>query len=289
MQMGEPALTTGLIGSSIARSLSPAMHNAAFAHYGLNEGYDLWSIVVDDLPARINALRTDGMRGANVTIPYKSAALSLVDERGRDPDVVALGALNTVVRRPNGTLLGLNTDVDGYLLALRAGGFEPEGAQVVLLGAGGAARGVAWGLVHAGVAALAIANRTAERAQDLRRDLAQIPGRSKTRVAVVPAAGADLRAAVSAATLLINSTSVGSDDTTLPLDAGLLHPGLFVSDLLYRTTPLLRAAAAIGARTQDGLEMLVRQGALSFEAWTELEAPVALMRTAALQARERQQ
>jgi shikimate dehydrogenase len=286
--MSEQAPTVGLFGTTIARSLSPAMQGAAFAAYGLDEQYALWSIEEAELPDRVRALRVPPMRGANVTIPYKSAVLAMVDDLGDDPDVGALGALNTIVRRPNGRLLGLNTDVAGFMHALRADGCEPSGRHVVLLGAGGAARAVAWGLLSADIASLTIVNRTAERARRLTDDLAPL-NQTRRPIQVLSSDDPALGAVVRQATLVVNSTSVGADNISSPLDIRLLHPDLHVSDLLYRTTPLLRAAQACGAWTQDGLEMLVRQGALAFEAWTDRAAPVDVMRSAALRAREQQQ
>lgn len=282
------APTVGLIGSTIARSLSPAMHGAAFAYHGIDESYALWSIGEAELPDQIRALRVAPMRGANVTIPYKGAALALVDEWGTDPDVRTLGALNTIVRLPDGRLRGLNTDVAGFIDGLRADGCEPSGANVVLLGSGGAARGVAWGLLGAGIASLTIVNRTTQRAHDLAAALAPI-NTARRPIRILAEDDAALPAAVERATVLVNATSVGSDDVSSPLDPCWLHPALHVSDLIYRTTPLLRAARACGAWTQDGLEMLVRQGALAFQAWTDLPAPIDAMRAAALAARDKQQ
>ena len=213
--------------------------------------------------------------------------LPLLDELGGDPDVAALGAVNTIVRRDDGTLLGLNTDAGGFLRALRAADFDPRNARAVLLGAGGSARAVAWGLLHAGVRSLTVANRSIERAAQLIASFCatgHIQG--EPHLAALGPDDPALQAAVGAATLLVNATPIGADGKAIPLAESLLHPGLFVSDLIYRPTPLLRAAAARGARTQDGLEMLVQQGALAFEAWTGLPAPVTLMRQAAVQARE---
>lgn len=280
--------TAGLIGGAIARSLSPAMHGAAFAYHELHERYALWPAAAADLPTLVARLREPGMRGANVTIPHKEAVLALVDELGRDPDVRALGALNTIVRRDDGSLLGLNTDVDGFLRALRLAGFEPGGADVVMLGAGGAARGVAWGLLQSGIRSLVVANRSVARAEALLLSLrADLSLARSLRTSALALDAPELRPAVRDAALLVNATPIGADGQSLPIPAALLHPGIFVSDLIYRPTPLLRAAAECGARHQDGLEMLVQQGALAFEAWTELPAPVDEMRRAALQARGR--
>lgn len=258
------------------------MHNTAFAHYGLPDRYGLWSITDDELPSRIAALREMGMRGANVTIPYKFAAMEFVDDLGLDPDVAALGALNTIVRRPDGSLFGTNTDVLGFLQALATGGYDPTDGDVVLIGAGGAARAVVWGLVHAGVRSISVIARTPMRAEALLQGLITT---SHQHLTWLTPDDTRVRDVVASANLLVNATPVGSDGIALPLAPDLLHAGLFVSDLIYRTTPLLEAAAACGARTQDGLEMLVQQGALAFEAWTGLPAPVDLMRQAALDMR----
>ncbi len=286
MGVADLAATVGLIGDTIGRSLSPAMHNAAFAYHGLPDRYTLWPTTEAGLPARIAGLRAAGMRGANVTIPYKSAALPLVDELGRDPDIAALGALNTVVRRENGTLLGLNTDVAGFLRALRSVGFEARSADAVVLGAGGSARAVVWGLAHAGVRSLAVINRSPDRARRLLAGLCSTGDQAVQPPMVALGSGdAEVEPILRAATLLVNATPIGTDGQASPIPDSLLHPRLFVADLIYRPTPLLRAAAARGAYTQDGLEMLVQQGALSFEAWTGLPAPVELMRGAAIEAR----
>ena len=284
--VAEPRYTTGLIGGTIARSLSPAMHDAAFAYYGLPERYTLWSVAESELRACVRMLRETGMRGANVTIPYKADVLPLLDDLGRDPDVRALQAVNTIVRRDDGSLLGLNTDVAGFLRALATGGFEPQDADAVLLGAGGAARAVGWGLLHAGVRSLTVVNRSVQRAEEFLANLrAQAHTRPSPRFAAMAPGDPLAPSVIAAATLLVNATPVGSDGVASPLPCSWLHAGLFVSDLLYRPSPLLRAAAECGARTQDGLEMLVQQGALAFEAWTGLPAPIMEMRQAALRAR----
>jgi shikimate dehydrogenase len=277
--------TVGLIGAAVSRSLSPAMHDAAFTFHGLGDRYTLWSIAAAELPDLVRSLRVAPMRGANVTIPYKASVLPLLDDWGDQPDVRALGAVNTIVRREDGTLLGLNTDVEGFHRALLAGGYVPRDTSAVLLGAGGAARAVAWALIGAGVRSLTVVNRSPERTAALFAMLPDVAAPiAPSLVALRPDDDA-VSDAITAATLLVNATPVGSDDVTLPLAPDMLHPGLFVSDLIYRSTPLLRMAAQVGARTQDGLEMLVQQGALAFEAWTGLAAPVDVMRAAALQVR----
>lgn len=271
----------GLIGDPVAHSVSPAMHNAAFAYHGLHEIYALWLTPAAELGARVGALRAEGMIGANVTIPHKTAVVPLLDVI--DPVVDGVGAANTIVRGVDGRLRGLNTDVGGFLRALATTGFDPRDRAVVMFGAGGAARGVGYGLIRAGVRSLVVANRTVERAEALLADLLATSEAEPFLLAIDPQHD-DVRAAIAEADLLVNATSIGLDGATLPIAPELIGPDMLVVDLIYHTTPFLRAAAARGAQTQDGLEMLVQQGALAFEAWTDLQAPVAEMRAAAQQA-----
>ncbi len=274
-------VSVGLIGDPVAHSISPVMQNAAFAQHGLAESYALWPTPATKLPRRIAALRESSMRGANVTIPHKTAVIPLLDDL--DPTAAAVGAVNTIVRTTEGHLHGLNTDVRGFMRALRSIGFDATQRAVVLLGAGGAARAVGYGLLHAGVESLTVVNRTIERAESLLADLLATTERDPQLLALSPD-DSRLADVVASADLLINATSVGLDGVSLPLSPALLGPHLLVVDLIYRTTPLLRAAESCGAVTQDGLEMLVQQGALAFEAWTGLPAPVETMRAAAWRA-----
>ncbi len=275
-------VTTGLIGLPIAHRLSPALHHAAFRAYGLPDQYALWPTEAEQLPARVAALRQPSMRGANVTIPHKSAALALVD--ALDPVAQAIGAVNTIVRQADGSLLGLNTDSAGFVAALQQADFDPSGRNIVLLGAGGAARAVAHGLIAHGARCLTVVNRTAEHAEALLADLLAATPYDPDLFVLAPD-DPDLPDLLRAANLLVNATPVGSDDRSLPLPPTMLHAQLLVCDLLYRSTPLLRSAQAAGAHTQDGLEMLVQQAALAFTAWTGYAAPVDVMRAAGEQAR----
>lgn len=283
--MADLVITTGLIGQPIARSLSLAMHNAAFAAAGLAEQYALWPTEPADLAERVAMLRQAPLRGANITIPHKTAVLELLDSL--DPTAEAIGAVNTIVRQANGTLHGLNTDSPGFMQALARTGYNATGRVAVVLGAGGAARAVAYGLINAGLANLTVANRTLEHAEGLLADLLATTERDPELYSIAlddPA----LRDFIAAADLLINATAVGSDDQALPVPADWLHSRLLVSDLMYRSTPLLRAAKAAAIRAEDGLEMLVQQAALAWNAWTGLAAPIDTMRSAAQAARAEQ-
>jgi shikimate dehydrogenase len=265
-----------LIGTPIARSLSPAMHNAAFARLGIAARYGLCETDAAGLAAAVAALRAPAYLGANVTIPHKEAVIPLLDEIA--PLAARAGAVNTIVKRA-GRLRGENTDVAGFLWPLQLGDARLDRWRVTLLGAGGAARGVAVGLLDAGVTQLTIANRTPERAAAL--------------VAALDDARADFLAlddrwlggVLAASDLVVNAIPTGwRDDDPLPLPAAFLArlpDHALVYDLAYRRTVLLRAAAARGLATLDGLPMLVEQGALAFALWTGQEPPRQAMWAAA--------
>jgi shikimate dehydrogenase len=271
-------LLAGLIGDPVAHSRSPALHNAAFAQLGLVARYELWHTPAADLPARVAALREPHVLGANVTLPHKIAVLELLDRL--DPAVEVIGAANTIVREPDGTLTGANTDAPAFLASLHEdAGHDPSGGIVVLLGASGAARAAAVALIGAHVAQLAVVNRTLERAEQLLGDVLAAADYDPQLVALTPG-DADLRALLADATLIVNATSLGWHDGELPLDAELIPPTALVFDMIYRPTTLIRAAAARGASTLDGAGMLVRQAALAFERWTGQPAPLDVMRAA---------
>jgi shikimate dehydrogenase len=256
----------GVCGWPVAHSRSPQMHNAALAAAGLDDWRYLRLPLPPELFAEtVRALPATGFRGVNVTIPHKHAALALAD---RASDAArAIGAANTLTFE-DGAIAADNTDAPGLLAALP---FSPAGRTALVLGAGGAGRAAAWALLSAGAADVAIWNRTAERARALAEDL-----------------GARAVDAPGAADIVVNCTSVGLHDPdatfkALPLHADELSAGSLVVDMVYRAggTRLLEAARTRGARVVDGLEILVAQGAASFERWTGLEAPREAMRAAA--------
>jgi shikimate dehydrogenase len=277
----------GLIGWPVAHSRSPAMQNAAFAALGLNYAY----VPLPVSPGRVNeavrGLAALGFAGANVTVPHKEAVLAYLDEIS--PVSRAIASTNTLVVRADGTIYGDSTDGAGFLADLRAHEVEPAGQRVLLLGAGGAARAVACALATTG-AAVAVANRTPERAEALCKAVqAAVPG---AQVAAFPLPGAlpDLAAG---ATLVVNATSLGlhgAGEVVAWDPAVPFRPGQVVYDLVYspaagqRTlTPFLALAAAAGAHVLDGLGMLVQQGARSFEIWTGHPAPLEEMFQAVLE------
>jgi shikimate dehydrogenase len=271
-------LRAGVIGNPVAHSRSPALHNAAFAHLGIPARYELWPTPAADLAARIESLRAPHILGANVTLPYKIAVLELLDRL--DPAVEVIGAVNTIIRSPDGSLTGANTDAPAFLSSLREdGGYEPAGQAVVILGASGAARAAAVALVGAGVARLAVVNRTLDRAEALLGDLLAAANADPRLFALTPD-DTDLPELIAEATLIVNATSLGWHGDDTPLAAAHIPPGALVFDMVYHPTRLLRDATARGARPLDGAGMLVRQAALAFERWTGLAAPLEIMRTA---------
>jgi len=257
----------GVLGFPVAHSRSPEMHNAAFRALGLEWRYVRLPVPPELFAETVRALPHSGFRGANVTIPHKHAALKLADER--TPSADAIGAANTLTFLDHGAIEAHNTDAPGFLAAV--GEDDVRGLRALVLGAGGAARAVVWALREAGAADVAVWNRTPERARALADDL---------KVSAIP------RPAT--CDLLVNATSVGLEprldeaDTLEALRLGQLDPPQILVDLVYdrEPTPLLAWAKRGGSRTVDGLEILVRQGALSFERWTGVEAPVDAMRAA---------
>jgi shikimate dehydrogenase len=267
------------------------MHNAAFEALGMNWAYVPVPVRPGKVGAAVAGLRALGFRGCNVTVPHKEAVIPHLDHL--PPRVARFGAVNTLIldRDENGvsTLIGENTDVQGFVRALREEGFDPTGRQVVIVGAGGAARGVIYGLCGAGAASITVLNRTPERAQALVADLAASAGETVLRAeALTPDA---LRRRADESELLVQSTTVGMwphVDASIWPDGTPLPAHLAVCDLVYRPieTCLLRQAREAGATVLDGLGMLIAQGALSFEMWTGVWPPVDVMRAACERALE---
>jgi shikimate dehydrogenase len=270
----------GLIGYPVEHSLSPAMQNAAFAERGLDYRYVLLSTPPEEFEERIHECVAQGFAGWNVTVPHKQAMLPYLNEMS--DEVRATGACNTV-RVDDGRLTGFNTDIAGFIGGLEeVGGIEP-GSKAVLLGAGGAARAVAFALSRVDHPVVILSRRLEQAAQlaaSLCPEHAEISGGLLEE--------ATFGAYLADASLLVNCTPVGMwpDVESSPLREGTpLHDGLLVYDLVYnpRPTRLLKQATAAGCRTQDGLSMLVNQGAEAFKIWTGAEAPVAIMRKACME------
>src|SRR3954451_12212589 len=233
------------------------MHNAAFAELGLDWRYVKLPVPPELFERTVRALPGSGYRGANVTIPHKLAALALAD--GASEAARKIGAANTLTFGADG-IEADNTDAGGFLDAL---GESPAGRRALVLGAGGAARAVVWALVQAGAADVSIWNRTPERAEELAAAFGARAVRHPER-----------------AEIAVNATSVGLHEGSLPLD-GLDPPAVAVELVYGNETSFTAWADGGGARVVDGLEVLVRQGALSFQRWTGMEPPLDVMREAA--------
>lgn len=269
----------GVIGDPVAHSISPAMQQPAFDALGIPATYELWHTVTEDLPARIDSLRSPDVLGASVTVPHKVAVMALLDEIS--PLARRAGAVNTVINR-DGHLTGDNTDAHGFGVSLKEACPDVQDRRALILGAGGAARAVVLALEALGVQQITLANRRLDRAEALAADLAPM---SLTVIGMDEAA---LTSALPNALVLINATSLGwhKGETPIPLEwLQWLPSGAVVADLTYRDTDLLEAARARGFATLDGLGMLVNQGARAFQLWTGREAPVQTMLDAARRAR----
>ncbi|WP_411504047.1 shikimate dehydrogenase [Brevibacillus centrosporus] len=263
----------GLFGHPVSHSQSPMMQNAAFSETGLSYAYAAFDVEPDNLEDAVAGIRALGLKGINVTIPHKVAIMPMLDEI--DPLAKRIGAVNTVVIE-DGRLIGYNTDGMGYVRSLvEETGIELEQQIVTMVGAGGAARAVAFTLAEKGVKEIRIINRSRERATLLAESLKSIVS---TRI-VEQGEGKE---AIADASLLINTTSIGMlpNVNEMPVPKEWLHDQLTVSDLIYNPleTRLLAEAKAIGARVHSGVGMFVNQGALAFELWTGKKAPTEAMR-----------
>jgi len=273
-----------LIGNPVAHSKSPAMHNAAFKELNLDYIYLPFRVKAESLDDAVKGLRALNIAGFNVTIPHKVAVMPLLDRL--DPLAAKIGAVNMVLNE-NGVLKGFNTDGPGFLAALKNSGIEPDGKKVVLLGAGGAARAIAFSLAESG-AYLSILNRREEYDWAVNLATSIVIKCHKKDATALELNEKSLKNELKDADILVNATPLGMtpDIEDTPVASEFLRDGLTVFDIVYNPveTRLIREAKAAGLKTISGLEMLVMQGALSFEMWTGKKAPIALMEKQALKA-----
>ncbi len=256
-----------VIGDPVRHSLSPAIHRAGFESTDADWTMVAFEVAAGDARRAVEAMRTLGIGGLSVTMPHKADVAAAVEEV--DDAAAALASVNTVVLRDDGTTFGASTDGQGFVDSVIASGVELTHSTAVVLGAGAAARSIIDALGRAGVADVAIVNRTTERARSAAElsDVARVGGLDD----------------VGAATLLVNTTSVGMGTDEVPIDPRLLRAGIVVADIVYHPldTALLRAARTAGADTIDGLGMLVHQAVLQQELWTGHRPDPAAMRAAA--------
>lgn len=275
-----------VLGHPVAHSRSPAMQNAALAALGLGKEwhYEAVDVPPEEFGARVRAMAAEGFAGANVTVPHKLAALAVADTASEIAGEI--GAANTLIFA-GGEIQAHNTDAGGLIAALPG---SPAGRRALVLGAGGAARAAVWALGAAG-ASVDIWNRTPARAETVRIEVTERAEELQVEIEVgtIEIEARDNTAELDQSNygLIVNTTAVGlmGEDPFehLPLRRDGFGPGQAVVDMVYGDTPssLLAAAADAGAETVDGIEVLVQQGALSLQLWTDREPPVDVMRAAA--------
>lgn len=268
----------GIIGDPIGHTLSPAMHNAAFLKMGLDYVYLPFKVAEKDLPAAIEGLMALNIAGINVTIPHKVAVIPLLDEI--DELAGYIGAVNTIVNQ-NGILKGYNTDASGFYHVFTANKIAVSRKKIVILGAGGAARAIAFILADKG-AEITILNRSLDAAQAISERIFKT---LRTEIKIGELNLQNLKFSLEEADIVVNATSLGMSPQLkeTPVPARLLNERMTVVDIIYNPiqTRLLKEAEKQGAKVFNGLEMLVRQGAAAFELWTGLKASIETMRKAA--------
>lgn len=279
----------GIFGYPLSHTLSPAMHEAALRELGIDANYIVLELVPDAFKKLMRRASGFSLSGFNVTVPYKETVMKYLDKVR--PEARAIGAVNTVFKQ--GTRwTGANTDMEGFLRTLVSdGGFRPSGKKAVVLGAGGAARAVVYGLSREGIREVLIADCFPEKARKIARDMGKIF--KKTDYRAVEAGTPEVKEALQKADVIINATPIGlkaQDPAVVPEDwipkSGAKK--IFFMDLIYNpaVTPFLKIAKKKGHRTLNGLGMLLYQGVRALELWTGKKAPVSVMRRALLQALE---
>jgi shikimate dehydrogenase len=262
-----------LIGHPVAHSLSGAMQQAAFDDQGIDATYELWDRPPLGLADAVAEIRGDDFLGANVTIPHKERIVPLVDRLTDDAHVT--GAVNTITKEGK-RLVGHNTDVPGFKVALdRLVGKQKMPRHAVVLGAGGGARAVVYGLITEGFQRVVVFNRHLHRAEGLVKHFGRSAAHMELRA--MPWHESIIESELGKAKVLVNATSIGLLGDETPIPGEVIPPELLVLDLIYNRTRFLREAEAAGCIVQDGELMLLHQGAAAFNLWTGKPAPLELM------------
>jgi shikimate dehydrogenase len=277
MHINGSTTIVGIFGAPIKHTASPAMHNAAFAALDMNWVYLAFHVDPQQLRSALVGASDMGLVGINLTVPHKVLALDCVDDI--DAEARNLGAVNTISLE-KGKLRGFNTDGYGFLKAIKEDfNLSVKGKRVLVLGAGGAGRGIAVKCALDGAAKVIVANRTLARIEPIAREIRG----TKSEFLALTLTAEEIRKVIHEVDLVVNATSVGLEEhDSLGLGADLFSPRLHVYDTIYRPaeTELLRIAESAGAKVANGLSMLLHQGAKSFEIWTKRKAPLAVMRRA---------
>lgn len=272
---------TGLLGSPVSHSISPMMHNEAFKQLDLDYVYLAFDIAVEELPSVVEGFRAMNVRGYNLTMPHKNAMCALCDTLS--PAAEIIGAVNTVVN-DNGYLTGYTTDGTGYMRALKEEGHDIIGKKMTLLGAGGAATSIFVQAALDGVSEISIFNRRSPFWERAEKIIEMLTERTNCKINLYDYSDPTiLKREILESAILTNGTSVGMApdvEQSLITDTSIFHKDLIVSDVIYnpRETLLLRQAKEAGCKTQNGLSMLLYQGAEGFKLWTGQNMPIEVVK-----------
>lgn len=262
----------GIFGYPVEHTLSPYMHNAAFEALSLDYCYIPFNVHPDNLRSAASAIKILNISGVNITIPHKETIIPFLDELDREAELI--GAVNTVLNKER-RLIGYNTDGRGFVRSLREDGkIDPRGKKIMIIGAGGAARAIAFTLALEGAEKLFINDILSEKAKELS---CAVSTKTSTEAIYIK----DMKEGIGEVDILINATPLGmKKEDPLPISPELLSKGLIVYDIVYNppATPLLKEAKKRGAKTLGGLGMLLYQGSFSFKIWTGQEPPADVMR-----------
>lgn len=272
---------TGLLGSPVAHSISPMMHNEAFAQLGLDYAYLAFDVNEEELETAIEGLRAMKVKGFNLTMPNKNRMCRLCDKLS--PVAQITGAVNTVVNE-NGIFVGHTTDGIGYMESVKEAGLNIIGEKITVLGAGGAATSIIAQAAFDGVAEISIFNQKSKSYERMEGIISKLTEQTNCKLNLFTYDSQDiLRKELAESILLVNTTPVGmapNIEDSLITDTTMFHPNLTVSDIIYNPeeTKLLRLAKETGCKTFNGLHMLLYQGAAAFKLWTGQEMPVEIIK-----------
>lgn len=257
----------GIIGNPVGHSFSPRMHSNAFRHLGINSVYLPFPIHESDLPHLLRSFDILGIKGFNVTVPYKEAIVPFLTEL--DSSAELLGSVNTVIKTKKGWK-GFSTDGSGFVRALTERGVNPTTRKMLLVGAGGSAKAVALAMVGTGISEIHLQNRTESKAHALANLIAKINDSVRIKINPEHSESYDI---------LVNSTSVGMDGENCPVADEFIGASSYIVDIIYNPpqTPLLAKAQSLKRPCDNGLGMLLYQGIEAFEIWTGRKAPVEIM------------
>lgn len=274
MKISGKTKITGLFGWPVEHSMSPAMHNEAFRHLGLDLCYVAFPVRPEMLGEAVKAVRALDLQGVNVTVPHKEKVIPFLDKV--DEEALFIGAVNTILNS-GGVLKGYNTDGRGFMESLKEADISAEGKNVLIIGAGGASRAISYYLSEK-ASRLYLFDIDNNKVKRLADDLSRIRKNISFK---------DNLKDLNAVDIVVNATPLGlKESDPYPVDIALISPDMVVCDLIYKQTPLLAAASQKGCKTLDGLGMLLHQGALAFEIWTGTKPPVDVMRDALLALRK---